>query len=122
MLTDAGLILALAALLGLLLAALHAGRPGRVPWSLGALHGGLGAAGTALLLLSLGGPARGAATGTAGFGRVAAWALLAALLLGASAVVARLRRRPIPVLLIGLHATVAMMALAVLAAYVALPA
>jgi hypothetical protein len=113
-----GLLLS-AGLLGGVLAAMHL-RPGNKPatdWRLGVLHGVLGTIGFAGLLLALRGPTRGEAMGVAGFGQIAAILLGIALLAGVAVLVLRMRRRPIPGLVIGTHATIAVSGIVILAAY-----
>jgi hypothetical protein len=112
-------LLLLAALLGGVLAALHlgAGRMRPLRWPVWALHGLLGLSGFGVLLLGLRGPPRGVAMGVGGFGRVAAILLALALLAGAEILFERLRHRRLPVLMVGLHATIAIGAVVVLAAY-----
>jgi hypothetical protein len=55
--------------------------------------------------------------GVGGFGRIAAVLLAAALLAGSAVLIARLARRRVPVLVIGLHATIAVSGVVILAAY-----
>jgi hypothetical protein len=112
-------LLLIAALLGTVLAALHVGAASPQPprWPFGALHGLLGLVGFAALLLALRGPPRGEAMGVGGFGRIAAVLLAAALLAGSAVLIARLARRRVPVLVIGLHATIAVSGVVILAAY-----
>lgn len=119
MLLTSFVILLAAALIGIVLAALHlgAGRSVAIPWPAWMLHGTLGVAGFAALLLGLRGPPRGVAMGVGGFGRVAAVLLALALLAGAPILFGRLRRRPISVLTLGLHATLAIGGVVVLSAY-----
>jgi hypothetical protein len=113
-----GLLLA-AALLGTVLAALHLRETMAPPsWSLGALHGLIGILGLITLLIALRGPPRGLAIGVDGFGRTAAVLLALTLLAAVAILVARLRDRRVPGLLIGLHATTAVSGLVILAAYV----
>jgi len=107
------IILMLAALLGSVLAAFHR-QPGWLP---GALHGLLGVIGFVLLLLALRGPPRGEALGIGSFGRIAAVLLALALLAGLATLVSRLRYRRLPGLLIGIHATIAITGVVILAAY-----
>jgi hypothetical protein len=113
------IVLLLAALVGSVLAALHL-RAANTPrgWLPGALHGPLGAVGFALLLLALRGPPRGEAMGVGAFGRIAAVLLAVALLAGLAIFVSRLRYRRIPGLVIGIHATIAISGVVILAAYV----
>ena len=118
------LVLSLAALGGLTLATLHGTLPaGRhIPFAVGLSHGLAGAAGLALLTIGLlRGTAHGAAQGASGFGSFAAVLLGGTLLLGLVPIQARLRRRSLPVLALGLHATLAVLGLTLLAAYLSLP-
>ncbi len=88
----------------------------RMRWP-GMLHGGLGIAGFALLLAGLGGPVRGAQSGAGSFGLVAAGFVACAVLLGLVVFAARLRRRPPSMLAVGVHATMGVGGLVMLAAY-----
>ena len=83
----------------------------------GALHGLVGIAGFTALLLALRGPPRGEAMGVGQFGRISAALLAMALVVAIPIVVVRLRRRSIPGLVIGVHATIAVSGIVVLAAY-----
>lgn len=116
------LLLLAAALVGTVLGVVHlaAGRAASVPWPAWVAHALLGVAGFGVLLLALGGPPRGAAMGVSSFGRFAAVALVAALLVGGAILSGRLRRRPVSVLTLGLHATLAVGGVVVLAAYVSM--
>jgi hypothetical protein len=120
MLLSSTAILVIAALLGISLAVLHARgeRPKRPSWKLAALHGILGLSGLMALLIALQGPPRGVQTGEGQFGLFAAVLLTVTLVVGIVPIVARVRRRPLPALTIGLHATLAIMGLVILAAYV----
>jgi hypothetical protein len=111
-------LLLTAALLGSVLAALHL-RTERVPPGamFGALHGVLGVAGFVALLLSLGGPPRGAAMGIAPFGRAAAALFAMALLVAVPIVMVRRRGWRIPGVVIGAHAAIAISGVVILAAY-----
>jgi hypothetical protein len=112
------IVLLLAALLGSVLAAMHLrGEKAPPGWLPGALHGLLGAIGFALLLLALRGPPRGEAVGVGAFGRIAAVLLALALVAGLAILVSRLRYRRIPGLVIGIHATIAISGVVILAAY-----
>jgi hypothetical protein len=120
MLTAALASLAVAVLLGSALAVMHlrtdgAGAP---PWRLAALHGLVAVAGLGCLVLALRGPPRGLAQGTAAFGMIAAALLVPAVLLGAGFLVARLRQRRLPGLLIGIHATLAVSGFVILTVYI----
>ena len=120
MLTAALASLAVAVLLGSALAVMHlrtdgAGAP---PWRLAALHGLVAVAGLGCLVLALGGPPRGLAQGTAAFGTIAAVLIAAAAVLGGGFLAARLRRRRLPGLLIGIHATLAVSGFVILTVYV----
>jgi hypothetical protein len=77
----------------------------------------LGAAGFGLLLFGLGGPRHGAEQGAGSFGSIAAWLIAAALGLGALLAFARLRRRPPSMLVVGVHATLGVAGLVLLATY-----
>lgn len=108
-------LLLTAAILGVALAVLHL-RGGFPPFRIaGALHGVLGAAGLVALLPALRGPPRGKAMGVAGFGTIAAVLFAVALLLGLALLAGRRRISPIP--LIGMHATLAVGGIVILAAY-----
>lgn len=112
-------LLLIAALFGAALAALHlragtATPPRRV---LGALHGVLGIVGLATLVRALGGPPRGEAMGVEAFGRDAAVLLAIAAVAGLAILAARLRYRRVPGLVIGIHATIAVSGVVMLAAY-----
>ena len=71
-----------------------------------------------VVMLALRGPPRGEDMGVAPFGRVAALLLAMALLVGLALLVMRLRHRPMPGLVIGVHGTIAVSAVVVLAAYI----
>ncbi|HJS84883.1 MAG TPA: hypothetical protein VJ779_05440 [Acetobacteraceae bacterium] len=86
----------------------------------GPLHGLTGLSGLVLLLLALRGPPRGAAYGVAGFGTIAAMLLGLAIATGLVVLTVR-RRRGDPMLAIGLHATLAIFGLVLLAAYASIP-
>ena len=108
--------LLVAALIGAGLAAGHL--RGAVPERrVAALHGLLAVLGFALLLAGLRGPPRGEAMGVGSFGRVAAVLLALALLTGIGMLLVRWRRRSVLAPLIGLHATLAISGVVVLAAY-----
>jgi len=112
-------LLLIAASLGIALAVLHLRvgnrrAPGTLP---GALHGLLGVVGLAALLLALHGPARGEAMGVGAFGRISAVLLAIAVLAGLAVLLARLRYRRAPGLVIGIHATIAVSGVVILAAY-----
>ena len=112
-------LLLLAASFGTVLAAVYV-RPRRpLPFgrTLGALHGLLGLSGLAALLLALRGPPRGVAMGVGSFGRIAAALLALALLAGLALLTQRLRQRRQPVLVVGVHATIAVCGVVILAAY-----
>ena len=118
MLQLAFIVVLIAGALGGGLAVWHLRPHAAPPWALGALHGVLGVAGLVLLLLALRGPPRGVAEGVAGFGTVAVVLLAIALIAGLAVLAAHLRRRAIGGLLIAIHASVAITAIVVLAAYV----
>jgi hypothetical protein len=112
-------LLLIAGLFGSVLAALHL-RSGAVPpkAAFGILHGLLGGAGLAALLLALRGPPRGLAMGVGSFGGIAAALLVLALLVGLVIAVMSIRRRRPPGLVIGIHATIAISGIVILAAYI----
>ena len=122
MLKLAAIVLTAASLGGLgLIAAYQWGPPrGRV-WLPGAAHGLLGVAGTVLLAIGLQGPPRGAGMGMASFGLVSAGLLIAGILLGSVVFAARLfrarRLAAASTLVLGVHATLAIAGLVILAAY-----
>jgi hypothetical protein len=87
----------------------------RPPWFIGAIHGGLGALGLAVLFVALTQSApRGLAQGAAFFGWDAAVLLAAALLAGILLLVVRGRSA----LLLSLHAVLAIFGYVILATYV----
>jgi hypothetical protein len=112
-------LLLIATLLGIALAALHLRREGRTRpgWQFGALHGSVGVVGLLTLLLALRGPPRGEAMGIEAFGRIAAVLLALAALAGLAMAVGFRRPRRVPGLVIGIHATIAVAGVVVLAAY-----
>jgi hypothetical protein len=83
-------------------------------------HGGVAIAGYALLLVALPGAQRGQETGTQSFGAVSAALIGAAVLAALAMLRARLRKRPVGGLVIGIHATLAVSGFVLLAVYVAL--
>ena len=111
-------LLLIAATLGSVLAGLSF-RPEAPPLAriFGVLHGCLGAGGFAALLLALRGPPRGVAMGVGSFGRVAAVLLAVALLAGLTMLVIRSRAWQVSGLIIGIHATMAISGIVILAAY-----
>lgn len=113
-------VLSATAALGLVLVVLHAtGRTALIRW-VGPMHGLAGLSGLVLLLLALRGPVRGAAYGVGGFGGMAAALLGLAIATGLVVLTVR-RRRGDPMLAIGLHATLAIFGLVLLAAYASIP-
>jgi hypothetical protein len=119
MLNAAFILLALAVLIGSVLAVLHM-RDGAAipPWPFGALHGLIGVGGLGLLALTLQGPVRGAAQGTASFGAIAAGLAGSAAIIGLMLFNAKLRQGRISSSLIGVHAMLAIGGFVVLLAYV----
>jgi hypothetical protein len=83
----------------------------------GVLHGCLGAGGFAALVMALRGPPRGVAMGVGSFGAIAAVLLGVALLAGLIMLAIRLRARQVSGLIIGIHATIAISGIVILAAY-----
>jgi len=119
MLTASFIILVVAVLLGALLAVMHMREHAAPPaWPLGALHGLIAIGGFGGLLLGLRGPPRGLDQGTGSFGIIAAVMIALAALAGAALLAARLRGRKLSGALIGVHATLAVSGIVMLAAYV----
>ena len=118
MLTAAFVILALAVVLGGVLAVLHLQTAKRAaPRLLAALHGLLAIAGLLCLLVALRGPPRGLDQGTSGFGTIAAVLFALAALVGAGLFAARVANKRINGFMIGVHATLAISGFVILAAY-----
>jgi hypothetical protein len=122
MLFSSVLVFGVSLLSGITLLALYQwGRPfGRVWWP-GALHGLVGVAGFGLLLAGLQGPPQGLRSGAGSFGVIAAAFLAAALALGLAVAAGRLWRKRPSTLVLGVHATLAVTGLTLLAAYVSAP-
>jgi hypothetical protein len=120
MLNAAFFILAAAVLLGVLLAVLYLRGEGAVaaPWPLAALHAGVALGGFVCLLFGLRGPARGAETGTASFGVMAALLIAAAAIMGGVLFMMHRPGRRLSGTLIGVHATLAIAGFVILAGYV----
>ncbi len=119
MLIAAFVLFAVAALFGSALAVPHLRKTAAdaVPWPFAALHALIGLGGLALLVPALRGPPRGAAQGTASFGAIAAALIALAVVMAGGMLARRLKRRP-PGVLLGLHATLAVTGVVMLAAYV----
>ena len=120
MLNAAFYVLAIAVLLGTLLAVLHFSKAGAAlpPWPLAALHALLALGGFGLLLVALQGPPRGVDQGMGSFGTIAAALFVMAALFGGGLLAGRLRRRPPGTTLIGIHAMIAVTGFVILIAYV----
>jgi hypothetical protein len=117
LLLSLGLLL-IAALVGSLLAASHLrAEHVRTGWLLGTLHAALGVTGFIVLLFALRGPPRGVAAGAAAFGEIAAAMLAITLVAGLAILVLRLRHWRVMGLYIGIHATIAVCGIVILAAY-----
>ncbi len=122
MLFYSGLTLGVSVLTGIALLALYQWvKPAGRIWLPGAAHGLIGVAGSGLLLAGLQGPARGVHSGAGSFGTIAAVLLAGALALGLLVAAGRLRRKRPSALVLGLHATLAVTGLTLLAAYVSAP-
>lgn len=120
MLNAALLLLAVAVLVGSLLAVLHlsSDKIRKVPWPLAALHALFALGGFAALLASLSGPPRGVDQGTASFDAISAWLLGLAVLFGLLILSARLRGQARAGGLIGIHASLAVGGFVLFAVYV----
>lgn len=93
-------------------------RPTHAPSRLLAwLHGVAALLSYGMLVVALKGPARGAATGTQSFGLTAAILLLVAAAIGLLSLVLHYRRRRMPGVAIGVHASVAVFGYVILAVY-----
>lgn len=114
-------VLCAGATLGLVLALLH-GRVKPPPLAAGLIHGTVGLSGLAILVAALGGPPRGVALGGASFGIFSVVMLVGTALAGLAILTLRARKKRLSVLLVGLHATLAMFGVVILAAYLSLPA
>lgn len=120
MLDAAFIALLIAVLFGSWLAILHFdGRtPARTPWPLALMHAALALGGFVLLAASLTAPPRGADQGTAAFGLTAV-ALFAAAIAAGLGIFVRFRvRKKSASALVGVHASLAVCAIVILAAYV----
>lgn len=120
MLNAAFYLLAIAVVVGALLAVMHFAKTGATlpPWPLAALHALLALGGFGLLLVALQGPSRGVDQGTGSFGTVAAALFVVAALFGGGLLAGRLRRRPPTTTLIGIHAMLAVTGFVILLVYV----
>ena len=120
MLVAAFVILGVVVLLGSVLAVLHlrVNAATTPSWPLAALHGLLAIGGLCCLALALGGPPRGLDQGTASFGTIATAMITLAALVGAGLLAARVLKRRIVGIMIGIHATLAVSGFVILAAYV----
>ncbi len=101
---------------GLALAMGSTARPAR----LALLHGAVGFAGFGLLAARLADPARGGRFGVASFPKLAAVLFALTLVFGIVMAGWRARRPPPPVFVLGIHATLALGGILLLAAYAAL--
>lgn len=120
MLTSAFIVLLFAVLVGCWLAVLHFdGRgPDKAPWPIAALHAALALGGFGTLLVALGQPRPPAAGGTGGFGTAAAMMFALAAVFGGAIFLRFRRRRRSATGLVGVHATLAIFGVVILAAYV----
>ena len=119
MLVAAVAILGVAFALGLWLGSLYMlfERPPSRLTAVSIVHGIVGAAGIAVLLLALRGPARGVKYGAGAFGSFSAGLLVAALAGGLTLLAAHLRRRPVPVGLVAIHGMFAVVGYVLLCTY-----
>lgn len=118
MLSIAFYVLTAAVLLGFYLSLYYLGLIERRSWFLSLLHGGLAAAGLAILFASLGGAPRGVEYGVQSFGAIAAAMALAAVFVALIFLALWMFANKRVTWLIGLHATVALTAYCFLLAYV----
>ena len=120
MLGAALIVLLAAVLIGSWLAVLHFdGRtPARVPWWLALGHAATALVGFALLIAALQGPPRGADQGTGSFGLAAAVLFALAAVFGLGIFLRFRVARKGAGALVGIHATLAVCAVVILAAYV----
>jgi hypothetical protein len=88
----------------------------RLPWTVGAAHGAAGALGLGLLALAAARGGAAAPAGTGGFRVAALWVLGLALLAGLAVAAVRWRRGRLAMFPVGVHATLAITGLALLAA------
>ena len=118
MLTAAVLSFTITVLLGAMLAIQILRWPAHAPSRLLAwLHGIAALLSYGVLLVALMGPPRGAATGTQSFGVTGAILLLVAAGIGLLSLVAHRRRKRMPGVAIGVHASVAVFGYVILAVY-----
>ena len=120
MLTGAFIALLFAVLFGSWLAILHFGGrgPDKTPWPIAAVHAALALGGLAALLFALSGPQPPAPGGTGGFGAAAAFMLALAATAGGAIFLRFRRKRQQSTGLVGVHATLAVFGVVILAAYV----
>jgi hypothetical protein len=119
MLIAAVSILGIVVLIGLGLGSLYIlhETPPKHVMPVGWLHGGLGAAGVATLVLALRGAPLGVARGAGSFGWVSGVMLLATLAGGLLILLIHMRQRAVPPLLIVMHGTLGIAGYVLLAAY-----
>ena len=118
MLSLAVLSFTVVVLLGAALAIQILRRPAHAPPRLLAwLHGIAALLSYGMLLLALAGPPRGAASGTQSFGLTAAILLLLAAAIGLLSLVLHYRRKRMPGIAIGAHASAAIFGYVILAVY-----
>jgi hypothetical protein len=110
-------VLTATVLLGLYLSLHYLGLVARRSWLLSLAHGGLAAAGLGLLFASLGGAPRGEDYGVQSFGVIAACIALVAIFIALIFLAIWMLANKRMTWLIGLHATVALMAYCFLLAF-----
>jgi|SRR5690348_6481454 len=110
-------LLTAAVLIGLVLALFYVGLLPRRSWIAGGVHAALAATGLVLLILSLGGAARGADYGVQSFGAIAAVIATTALLIGLTFAGLQIFAKRRVNWLVGAHVTIGITAYFFLMAY-----
>lgn len=120
----AAIILTAAAVAGVSLFILYPViKPSARAWWPGLVHGSIGLTGLALLVAALRDtPPRGLREGAGSFGWIAAGLFAGGLLLGVAVIARRWSRKSPGVLILGMHATLAIAGIMMLLAYLSAPA